>query len=91
MSWSIDITGKPENVAAALDELSEKFNGVSREEFDAAKPHLQALVRENFGRAEGYIEPILRLRASGSGHSKDGEHLQRSFGVTLEPSYSQLV
>lgn len=92
MSWSVSLIGYPENVVRALDEEGEKLRDVSREEFDAAKPALAALVRENFAKeGSGYVAPVVRLDASGSGYSRDGEHLSRSVTVKLEPSYSRLV
>jgi hypothetical protein len=88
MSWSFTHEGTPEEVAAALDAQSERLSGQSKDEFDAALPHLKGLVAENF-RSEPYRErykvnaPIVNLSANGSGLAVDGEQQERSCQVTL--------
>lgn len=48
MSWSLSYIGTPENVAAALDAHSDTISFAdSLAEYNAAKPHLKALVRLN--------------------------------------------
>lgn len=96
MSWSVSFFGKPEAVAKALEDAGAGLTGQSRIEFDAAKPHLVALVLNNFVmEGFGYNSPALvELSAAGSGASggKDGaEQLQRSCSVTLKPIYGKLL
>jgi hypothetical protein len=98
MSWSFSCIGKPAAVAAALDEFSATQNGQSKLEFDAAAPHLKALVSENFLSAQagsGYVEPIIRFEASGSGSARgEGENaiqITRQCKVSIEPIWTKLV
>lgn len=91
MSWSITFIGKPAAIAAALEAESGKLNGQSKLEFDEAMPHLIGLVQQNFARAEGYVEPVLRLEASGSGYARGEEQIQRSATVKLDAFYGLLV
>lgn len=66
MSWSVTFIGKPENISKALKANSEQLSGYSKEEFDAALPHLEALVSQNFNAKEEYT-PVMKLVASGHG------------------------
>lgn len=97
MSWGVSFVGKPEAVAKALDEYSGKLSGQCRIEYDDAKPHLIALVRQKFttdaGRAKGYGEPgMIALDASGSGSAVNGEQLNRDVQVSIKPFfYGNLV
>lgn len=65
MSWNVTFIGNPERIINALDKESEKLNDQSKEEFDAAKPHLIWLLSRNFNKGEGSLEPTLMLSASG--------------------------
>jgi hypothetical protein len=87
MSWSITLIGKPENIATALTAQSEKFDGQTKIEFDAALPHLVGLVSQNFAN----ITPVLKLEASGHGYATNGEQVQRTCLVKIESLYGQLV
>lgn len=49
MSWSFNSTGTPETVEQELDTQNTGLTGFSKEEWDAAKPHLLGLVRRNIG------------------------------------------
>lgn len=49
MSWSIYKSGTVEEVVNALEEQSKNLSDQSKEEYDAALPHLIALVKENVG------------------------------------------
>lgn len=66
MSWSVTFIGKPENVSKALKEHSLKIDGFSKEEYDAALPHLDALVTQNFNANVEY-PPLVKIVASGHG------------------------
>ena len=49
MSWSVNKTGTPDEVVAYLKEQSNILYGQSKEEYDAALPHLIAIVEQNLG------------------------------------------
>jgi hypothetical protein len=97
MSWSIDVAGNPENVAAALRKHGDGLTGQSRVEFDEARPHLEALVSQNFVDRDHctYSVPMIHLSASGSGTARkvDGADLaiERSCAVKIERVYLNLV
>ena len=83
MSWTISFIGKPENVVAALEQQSEKMDGQSKVEYDAALPHFVALVKENFASTA----PLLKITASGHGHDNN----YRQCTVNIEYVYVILV
>lgn len=92
MSWSVNIIGRPEAIAKELEARLAKMrehehNKVSADELEAALPHLQAIVRQNFGPTE----PVLSLSASGHGYVKDGETQYRTLVVDLKSSYATLA
>lgn len=89
MSWSITLIGHPENVAAALTAQSEKMEGQSKVEYDAAVPHLVALVQNNF--YVGGPTPVIKLAASGYGYAENGVQKQRQLTASIEVSYATLV
>jgi hypothetical protein len=96
MSWSFACIGKPAAVAAAIEAHGEKLSGQSRVEFDAAKPHLVALVKENFALpGSSYAEPLIDFEASGSGttHGPPGSEaqVQRQCHVSVKPVWKALV
>lgn len=66
MSWSVTFIGKPENVSKALKEHSEKIDGYSKVEYDAALPHLDGLVTQNFN-TQFPDSIVVRVNASGHG------------------------
>lgn len=91
MSWSVNIVGTPSKVVVALDEFK-AGNDVSQKEFDDAKPHLQALVAQNFAKPDsGYTAPIVTLKASGHGYNKDGEQVQSQLSASVEIFYGILA
>lgn len=69
MSWSVSIIGKPKAIAKELDAYSLKYKEQSSqtsEEFEKAKPHIQALLELNFAGTETKYSPSnLHLKASG--------------------------
>jgi hypothetical protein len=95
MSWSFSCFGKPENVAAAIDKYGETLNGQSKIEFEDAKPHLIALVNQNFAKEAPYSVPTIKFSASGSGSAKSApgitEQVQRCCTVSVETLWAQLV
>lgn len=86
MSWSISLFGKPDKIVEALKAESEKQSGQSKVEFDAALPHMSALVSQNFG--DDY--PV-QLTASGHGQTVGGELTQSTVNVEVKKVYSRLV
>lgn len=75
MSWSIQTTGTVEEVVRALQR--ESFSDQSKEEYDAALPHVIALVEQNIG-------GTVTLSASGSGvKDAEGNFTEKTCTVTL--------
>jgi len=92
MSWSISLIGRPDKIAAALQEQSGKLTGQSKLEFDDALPHLTALVGQNFAvDGNGYLLPLVKLEASGSGTAKGEQQVVRSCTVKVEPIYANYL
>ena len=96
MSWSITSIGNPVNVAKELDEESARLTGQCKVEFDAALPHLKAIVLENFQtRPAPYCQPVVKLEASGhgsaSGAGADLIQVERNCMVKIESHYAKLV
>lgn len=71
MSWSVTFIGKPENVSNALKAHSDKISGYSKEEYDAALPHLDALVTQNFNMQH---PDSLLVKLTASGHGAKGDY-----------------
>lgn len=86
MSWSIMFIGKPENVAVALEQESEKMSGQSKVEYDSAKPYLIGLVQENFGNVSQFI----KISANGHGFN-DKVSPYRNCNVSIESLYGTIV
>lgn len=84
MSWSFAAVGKPDAIMRAIDKCVSTYSNESREEFDAAAPHLKALVCENMG--EGVI-----VNVSASGHANfkiepgKKEKVYGSLSVSIAP------
>jgi hypothetical protein len=102
MSWSFQAIGSPEKVAAALEGHSEKINkdpnDYCRKEFDEAKPHLIALVQQNFvAEDRAYSKPVISIQASGSatterppagsGEGAPSRKVQSSVSVEIKSIY----
>jgi len=81
MSWSVILIGNPDNIVKALQQNSEKLNGTSKDEFDAALPHLIGLVKENSNKTQ---QPVLKLSASGHGYLRDSEFDYKTCQVLIE-------
>lgn len=96
MSWSFQAIGKPERVVEAIEAAAAKQTGQCKLEFDAAKPHLVGLVRENFSVTD---TRLVKIQASGSGScdynnkDADGNPVQayRSCSVLIEPFYGEIL
>lgn len=61
MSWSFSAVGKPEAVLRAIETQNSGLTGVSKVEWDEAKPALAALVGANVGNV------AVRVNANGHG------------------------
>jgi hypothetical protein len=83
MSWSVSKRGKASEVAKQLEAESANMSGQSRVEFDAAKPYLIGLIKENFNNRDGSEEPTVSLDASGHGMAQGDAQLDRTCQVTL--------
>lgn len=91
MSWSINLIGKTDRIIEEIEKHSATISGQCKAEFDAAKPNLIDLVKQNFALPNsGYLEPIVKLEASGSGMTSNGQEMQRSCSVKIEPMYGKL-
>lgn len=88
MSWSVGFMGKPENVAKALEDYVAKMtDGQTKIEYEAALPHMVALVKENFGDDTA----VVRIEANGHGYANNGEQKTRNLNCKVERIYAQLV
>lgn len=90
MSWSVSIIGKPDSVAAKLDEIAGALSGQSLEEYNDAKPHLQALVQQVVTTGDGYGS-LINLRANGHATFTDGKKVYGTISVALDPWYGTLA
>src|SRR2546429_1560053 len=83
MSWAVSLIGRPDAIALELDKYADTLGGQDRMEFDEAKPHLQALLRENFYKTK-VDQPVLQLEASGWGTTQPGAVLPGArTGITV--------
>lgn len=81
MSWSIYKSGTVEEVVTALEEQSNNLSDQSKEEYDAALPHLIALVKENVG-------VKINLSANGHGSKKaDGTWNDKNCQVDIKTTF----
>jgi hypothetical protein len=87
MSWSIGLIGKPENLVKALKAESERLKDQSKEEFDAALPHMIGLIELNVSE-----NPVpMKLEASGHGYIEDGKKKYQTCSCAVNPLGSVLV
>lgn len=92
MSWSVQLIGSPENIVTALDEESGKLQDESKAEFDAVLPALKILAENNYSiKEEGFVQPLLKLDASGHGYVRDGKRVSCTALVKLESLYGRIV
>jgi hypothetical protein len=87
MSWSISFVGKPEKVAEAVEQHGGTLSGQSKEEYEAAAPHLAALVRQNFAE----IDLLIQLDANGSGQTIEGKPIQGTVSANLRFCYTKIL
>lgn len=90
MSWSIGFIGTPEKISAALTAHSEKLDGQSKIEYDAALPHLDALVASNYNKS--YPEMAIQITANGHAYNDgQGETSYSNCNVSINALNGQLV
>lgn len=90
MSWSISFFGTAEKVAEAIEGAGAEMTGQSKLEYEAAAPHLVALVRENFQNGPG-DPPLVRINAGGHGYAEGDKQVNRQATVTLERLYGKVL
>lgn len=91
MSWSVSCVGKPQNIINHLKEYGNSLTGMSKEEFDAALPHLVGMIEQNKYMVDGVDQtPLLNIVASGSGYVA-GTTESRNCVVKIETNYFKLV
>lgn len=79
MSWSNSWLGKVDGIKAAMDRYGEQLTGNSREEFEAAKPHLVGLLDQNTS-----VGSVLHLDANGHAYTnQEGQRIAQC-SVTLK-------
>lgn len=90
MSWSVSFIGTPENISQRLTDNSEKLNGVSKEEYDAALPHLVALVGLNFNKT---YPMAIQITANGHAYGNAGDETTgySNCNVTITALTGELV
>lgn len=81
MSWSVNVTGSPENVGNALRDHSATLSGQSKQEYDEVLPHLLALVQQN---VPGPYEIVLNVLASGHASIAGGEKTYGNCSVEIK-------
>lgn len=89
MSWSVSFFGTAEKVAEAIEAEGAKMSGQSKLEYEAAAPHLAALVKENFQPGD---PALVRVNASGHGMANsDGTQVNRTCTVQMDRVYGKLL
>jgi hypothetical protein len=87
VSWSVSAAGTPAEVADKLEAYGAQLTGQSKLEFDEARPHLAALVGQNFHDATGEARPPrVQLTAHGSGYAAGDRQVSRSCAVQIGPA-----
>jgi hypothetical protein len=77
MSWSVTTSGTAEEVVKYLEDQSQILTDQNKEEFDAALPHIVALVKEN-------IPGTVNLNAYGHGvKDSEGNYTERNCSVNI--------
>ncbi len=88
MSWSFSAIGTADKIVDALAKESARQTGQCKVEFDAALPSLIGLVRENFDKDK---PRLVRIEASGSGSTRNGEQHERGCTVKIERIWGELL
>jgi len=88
MSWSIGFIGTTQKVVEALKAESEKLSGVSKNEFDAALPHLIGLVEQNMNDTG---QACVKLEANGHGTFSNGKQTSGNLTMSLQRFYGEIL
>jgi hypothetical protein len=65
MSFYVSIVGKPDALKRQLAKEAETLSGQSREEFDAVRPALEAIIDQNVSDPSVAGPSVLRVQANG--------------------------
>lgn len=85
MSWSVSCLGKPAKVIEYLESEETKSRCGTRDEYEAALPHIVGIVALNqFPEQNDYVEPVLKVEASGSAYTVNGERKTSSCRVSVD-------
>jgi len=87
MSWGIALIGTPEKVIAELERFGSTLSDTSKLEFDAALPHMKALIGLNF---QDNSSALVKFNANGHGMARDGKLVSNQMQMTLDRSYDKL-
>jgi hypothetical protein len=83
MSWSNSWIGRRSGIKAAIGRYSATLSGQSKEEFEAVRPHLEALLDLNFNQT-AVGDPIVHLDANGHAYRLEGSAYSQ-VSVSLKP------
>jgi hypothetical protein len=88
--------GLPDKVIDGLKKHADDtgLSGQSREEFEAALPHLIGLVEQNIVAgvpANPQYPKLIKINASGHGSKKDGAWTERNCSASVEYSYTKIL
>ena len=70
MSFSVSFVGRPDAIKRELENESQRLTGASKEEFDAIRPALEAVIDQNV--AASGPSPALHVEANGHASFVDG-------------------
>lgn len=70
MSFSVSFIGKPDAIKNALAKESDRLTGQSKDEFDAVKPAIEAILDQNMNL--GGDPSVLQVEANGHAKFLDG-------------------
>ncbi len=88
MSFGVNFIGTPDAIKRELAAYAERVTGQSKEEFDAVRPAIEAVIDRNI--AQG-VKPVLHVEAHGHATIVDGltvyadaaVHVRRVSGAAL--------
>lgn len=82
MSWSFQAIGTALAVLAAIDAYASQLTGRSKQEFEAAAPHLKGLVAQNTETSPA--KAAVKITASGHGYWLDDVCKSNTCAVSIE-------
>lgn len=90
MSWSVNLIGQPQNIIAALKEIGEKMTDAnSKQEFEAALPHMEGILEQNFN--TNYPVAIQFVAHGHGTKDSEGKFISRALSVKTENLPGTLV